>query len=206
MIQLFINEDKKKQDHFTVRDSRGQIIYLIEGYWGRKDDRVNLLSLHGTSILQAKQANFSPFFKFDLLVNTKVIGSFRKHPGLFGLRDAFFSVQPNEWIIRGDFDQLFFTTFHQDKAIIKTSKLRHANALYSLKVLDEEDIPLASLLAVLLDHHARKKQKDIIYSDFLEKNQNLGFLNYEIHSKLITLQKDLATNQSKKLANWQSKC
>lgn len=193
MIQLFINEDKKQLHHFTVKDSHGQILYLIEGYWGRKGDQVNLLSLHGSLILQAKQANFSPFFKFDLLADTEVIGSFRKHPGLFGLRDAFFSVQPNDWIIRGDFDQLYFTTFQNQQAIIKTNKLRHANALYSLKVLHKKDIPLASLLAVLLDHHVRKKQQSPAYETFIQRNYNVGFLNYETHSKLVAAKRESLT-------------
>ncbi len=93
MIQLFIDEDKKEKHHFTVRDNRGQIIYLIRGYWGKKGDRVDLLTLHGTLLLQARQVSFSPFFKFDLVANNELVGSFRKHPGLFGLRDAFFTVQ-----------------------------------------------------------------------------------------------------------------
>lgn len=191
MIQLFINEDKKEKYHFTVRDNRGQIIYLIRGYWGRKDDRVDLLSLHGSLLLQARQANFSPFFRFDLLKNSELVGSFRKHPGLFGLRDAFFTIQPNDWIIRGDFEKLEFTTFKKQRAIVKTNKLKHANALYSLKVLHEKDIPLAALLSVLLDHYSRKKNEETIFNEYLQKNYNLGILNYEIHSTLDMTRKNL---------------
>lgn len=181
MIQLFINEDKKKGNRFTVRDSRGQIVYLIQGDWGREGDFIELLSLNAHLLLQAKQVNMSPFFKFDLFHKQNKLGSFRKHPGFFGLRDAFFTVQPYDWMIRGDFDKLDFIAYEKKVEIFKISKLlKHGNALYSIKVKREEDIQLASLLSILLDHYSRRKQKE---RDSLEINQdhyNLGFLNYKI--------------------------
>lgn len=192
MIQLFVDEDRNKSHRFTVRDDSGNILYLIEGYWGKKDDIVNLFSLNGNLLLQAKQVNMSPFFKFDLIHEQEKVGSFRKHPGFFGLRDAFFTIQPKDWIIKGDFEILNFTTFKNGQEIIKTSKLlKEANYLYSLKVKREEDLVLASLLSILLDHYSRKKGNDIAYDKLSQKNYNLGFLNYKIQSKLYLDKKEL---------------
>lgn len=197
MIQLFINQDKKESHRFTVRDKQGQILFLIQGNWGREGDSVNLFSLDANLLLQAKQVNMSPFFKFDLFHKQKKLGAFRKHPGFFGLRDAFFTVQPYDWIIRGDFEKLDFTAFEKEQEIFKVSKLlKYGNALYSLKVKREEDIQLASLLSILLDHYSRKKQGDRAYQEVNEGQYNLGFLNYRIHSKLfLNLDKEKLVNK-----------
>lgn len=192
MIQLFINEDRKESHRFTVRDDSGEILYLIEGYWGKKNDSVNLFSLNGNLLLQAKQVNMSLFFKFDLIHEQEKVGSFRKHPGFFGLRDAFFTIQPKDWIIRGDFETLNFTIFQNGQEIIETSKLlKQANYLYSLKVKREEDLVLASLLSILLDHYSRKKGNEENYDKLSQNNYNLGFLNYKTQSKLYLDKKEV---------------
>lgn len=197
MIQLFINEDKIESHRFTVQNRSGKILYLIEGYWGKKNDIVNLFNLQGHLLLQAKQVTISPFFKFDLLHKKEKIGSFRKHSGFFGFRDAYFTVQPKNWIIKGDFEKLNFTAFENNQKIITTNKLlKHANFLYSLKVKKEEDIALASLLAILLDHYSRTKEKEKKFNEISQENYKLGFMNYHIHSRL-TLKKEELEKQLK---------
>ncbi|MDN6195558.1 MAG: hypothetical protein L0I93_03590, partial [Atopostipes suicloacalis] len=104
MFQFFINEDKIENYHFSVLDDSRKIQYLIVGYWGKKGDKIDLMSPKGTLLLQAKQGNFSPFFQFDLIHQHKKIGSIQKHPGFFGLRDAFFTIQPENWVVRGNFE------------------------------------------------------------------------------------------------------
>lgn len=184
MIQLFIKEDIKEKHRFTVYDHSGQVLYLIEGYWGRKGDIVNLFALNGNILLQAKQSNLSPFFKFDLVHKKEKIGTFRKHPGFFGFRDAFFTVQPKDWLIRGDFKNLNFTIFENEAEIVTIRKfLKQANYLYSLKVKREEDILITSLLSVLLDHYSRKKGTINQFEEISQNNYNLGFLNYKAQSK-----------------------
>lgn len=185
MFHLFIDEDKKKKNHFIVKNNSGKILYLIEGYWGRKDDTIRLFNLKKEFILQAKQVNLSPFFQFNIFQRGQKIASFRKHPGFFGLRDAFFTLQPNDWLIEGNFEKVNFIAFKNNQKIIKINKLlSHANYLYSLKVKNKNDFALASLLSILLDHYSRKKIKSNEFGKNFEKNYRLGLMNYQIHSKL----------------------
>ena len=58
MRQLFIKQNQQNNQRLTVRDTRGQILYLIEGRWGRKDDIVSLQTIHGKECLQASKLNF----------------------------------------------------------------------------------------------------------------------------------------------------
>lgn len=180
MIRLFIKENKRENHRMTVLDEAGQIIFLIEGYWGRKNDIINLFSLHGDLILQAKQINLSPFFQFELIQAKQKVGTIRKHPGFFGLRDAFFTIQPQNWLIKGDFEKLYFEVFKEEKLIMTATKMMsNANYLFSIKIQKEEDFALASLITVLLDHYSREKGTVDYYDELKQDGYNLGFLNYQ---------------------------
>lgn len=180
MIRLFVKENKVDSHRLTVQDSNGQILYLIEDYWGRKDDIINLFNIQGDLILQAKQINLSPFFQFDLFQAQEKIGTIRKHPGFFGLRDAFFTIQPQSWLIKGDFENLYFEVFKEEKIILTVRKLlNNANYLYSLNIKKDEDLALASLITGLLDHYSRKKGTAEDYEELEQSEYNLGFLNYK---------------------------
>lgn len=183
MFNLLISENKVKNHHFIVKNHTGEILYLIKGDWGKKGDFVNLYDLQGELLLQAKQVNASFFLKFELIHQKKKIGSFQKHPGFFGLRDIFFTLQPQNWIIKGDFEKLDFIILENKSKISKVNKLlKKENFLYSLKVKRKADIPIVSLLSILLDHYSRKKQK---YNKFSQKNYNPDFINYPNPSRLV---------------------
>ncbi len=180
MIRLFVKENKGDKHRLTVRENNGQILFLIEGRWGRKNDTINLFSLHGDLILQAKQINLSPFFQFELFQTSEKIGTIRKHPGFFGLRDAFFTIQPQNWLVKGDFEELYFEVFKDDKIIMTATRMcSSANYLFSVMVKNEEDLALASLLTVLLDHYSRDKGAVDTVDELAQNNYNLGFLNYQ---------------------------
>lgn len=180
MVRLFVKENKRSSNRLTVHDDGGQILFLIEGDWGRQNDIISLSSLHGDLILQAKQVNFSPFFQFELLQDREKIGVIRKHPGFFGLRDAFFTIQPQNWLIKGDFEKLYFEVFKEEKMIMTATKMiSNANYLFSLTIDEEADLALASLITVLLDHYSREKEAVDSYDELQQKAYNLGFLNYK---------------------------
>lgn len=180
MVKLFVKENNGENSRLTIHNNRGEILYLIEGYWGKKDDVINLFNLNRQLLLQAKQTNFSPFFKFDLIQKREIVGSIRKHPGFFGIRDAFFTVQPNDWIIKGDFEKQDFIIFENEQKIVSYKKLSpNANYLYSILVKRDQDILLASLLVILLDHYSRVKESEEISEETAEADFNLGFLNYK---------------------------
>lgn len=180
MIRLLVKENKMDKHRLTVRDDSGQILFLIEGRWGRKNDIINLFDIHGDLILQAKQINLSPFFQFELFQARKKIGTIRKHPGFFGLRDAFFTIQPQNWLIKGDFEELYFEVFKEEKMIMTATKMiSNANFLFSLYIKQDEDFALASLVTVLLDHYSREKDAIDNFEELEQNGYNLGFLNYK---------------------------
>lgn len=184
MIRLLIKENKESPNRFIVEDSQGDILYLINGSWGRKDDVILLFDFKGQLLLRVKQTNFSPFFNFELFQSKEKVGTIRKHPGFFGLRDAFFTVQPHNWVIRGDFEKLFFEGFKdEEKILIVTKAIKEANFLFSLKIKSHEDSALASLLTILLDHYAHSKENSETLDTAEQDAFDLGFLNYKSYSK-----------------------
>lgn len=180
MIRLFVKENKGNNQRLTVRDQNGQILFLIQGGWGQKNDIINLFNLNGDLLLQAKQINLSPFFQFELFQAKEKVGTIRKHPGFFGLRDAFFTIQPQNWLIKGDFEELYFEVFKEEEMIMTATKLMHnANYLFSLNIKKDENLALGSLVTVLLDHYSREKGTLDRYDELEQNGYNLGFLNYK---------------------------
>lgn len=183
MVKLFIKENKTNNQRMTVRDDRGQILYLIEGRWGRKDDIVTLSALGTEDYLTAKQNKLSPLPTFDLNNQDEKLGHIRKHHGLFGIRDSYFTVSPHQWIITGDFEELYFTAHHKNELIMECEKVQKNNCDYfELIVMNEDDVPLCALITVLLDHYVRRKKEEERTDSFEEESYNLGFLNNFHHS------------------------
>lgn len=183
MVKLFIKENKTNNQRMTVRDDRGQILYLIEGRWGRKDDIVTLLELGTENYLTAKQNKLSPLPTFDLSNQEGKLGYIRKHPGLFGIRDSYFTVHPNHWVIAGDFEELYFTAHYKNELIMECEKIqRNGCDHFELIVKNEEDVPLCALITALLDHYVRRKKEEERTDSIEDESYNLGFLNNIQHS------------------------
>lgn len=178
MIQLYLYEKPDDKKHMTVRDNRGQIVYLVEGTWGRKDDILVISSLDGQAILSTKQIKLSPLPIFDLIKDGEKVGSVRKHPGLFGIIDAFFTIQPYDWTVTGNFENLNFTIHREKDIIMKCQKVvfKGSDIIY-LQIFDEENIPLCALVAVLLDHYIRKHGDESSRNPYLDDDYDLGLLN-----------------------------
>src|SRR5699024_3694723 len=124
MVKLFIKENKTNNQRMTVRDDRGQILYLIEGRWGRKGDIITLQALGTENHLTAKQNKLSPLPTFDLSNQDEKLGYIRKYPGLFGISDSYFTVQPNQWVITGDFEELYFTAHYKNELVMECEKIQ----------------------------------------------------------------------------------
>ena len=185
MRQLFIKENQRNNQRLTVRDTRGQILYLIEGRWGRKDDIVSLQTIQGTECLQAKQVKLSPLPIFEITAQDENVGVIRKHPGLFGIRDSYFTLHPHRWVITGDFEELYFTAYKNNDLIMECEKIqKNSSDYFELVVEQDEDIQLCSLITVLLDHYARKKNEEEQADCPADDAYNLGFLN-NIHCSIL---------------------
>lgn len=194
MIKLFVKGNLSERHRITVRDQRGQILYLIEGHWGRKDDIINLYQLNGKLILQAKQIKLSPLPVFDLFAKGYKIGTIRKHPGLFGLRDSFFTIHPQKWVIAGDFEELYFTAHKENKLVMECEKIiKNGQEIFFLEVANRADIPLSSLLTVLLDHYARRSDEESHYKELSHGDFDFGFLSHTQHVMNIIDQEYICT-------------
>lgn len=163
----------------TVRDNRGQFLYFIEGRWGRKDDIMSIYDVEGQHLITLKQQKLSPIPIFDIFEDREKTGMMRKHPGLFGLRDSYFTIHPHDWVVTGDFEELYFTVYHENDLIMECDKdLRSSSNIYELRIKNEEDVPLCALISTLFDHYSRKKDEDEELEESFEEDYDLGFLNY----------------------------
>ncbi len=176
MEQLFIKESIKNNQRMSVRDHRGQIIYIIQGRWGRKNDQMSIYTIDGEHLMTMKQQKMSPIPIFELFEGGEKTGMMRKHPGLFGLRDSYFTLHPQNWIITGDFEDLYFTTHKDDELIMECEKdLSDGLTVYELAVKYEEDKALSALITTLFDHYSRKKVEDEEADYMRNDHYTLGF-------------------------------
>lgn len=188
MIQLFIKENIENNQRLTVRDDRGQILYLIEGRWGRKDDIISIYEMNGKHLATLKQQKLSPIPIFELYEEGQKTGVMRKHPGLFGIRDSFFTIHPHKWTITGDFEELYFTVHHENELIMECDKdISNGQPVYELNIKHDKDAPLCALISTLFDHYSRKNSDSYEQEENPDENYDLGFFNgYKLQMKFKT--------------------
>lgn len=181
MIQLFIKQNNHNNQRMTVRDNRGQIVYIIEGRWGRKHDVISLYDINGQQLLGAKQTKQTPLPVFEIREAGDKLGTMRKHPGLFGIRDSYFTLHPHKWVVTGDFEELYFTVTKANHMIMECEKdLYDSYAVYNLMVDAEENMPLCSLLSILFDPYSRIKDSHKNSHSISEHDYDFGFNGYSI--------------------------
>ena len=182
MIQLFIKESSNSNQRMTVRDDRGQIIYIIEGRWGRKNDITSIYELNGDLIMTAKQTKSTPFPVFQLYNKDEDIATMRRHPGLFGIRDSYFTIHPLNWTVTGDFDELYFTVYNDNQQLIMECEkdIFNSYTVYELLVNDKVNIPACALIATLLDPHSRNKDADETRNEFTKSDYGFGFNTFTL--------------------------
>lgn len=182
MIQLFIKESSTNNQRMTVRDDRGQIIYIIEGRWGRKNDLTSIYELNGDLIMTVKQTKSAPLPVFKLYTPDKELANVRKHPGLFGIRDSYFTIHPLNWTVTGDFEELYFNVYNDEKKLIMECEkdIYNTYTVYELLIDEEANMPACALLATLFDPHSRNKSEDEQRSEYMKSNYDFGFNTFSL--------------------------
>lgn len=181
MLRLFIKESTQNNQRMTVRDDRGQIIYIIEGRWGRKNDVTSIHHLNGERILSAKQVKQSPLPVFELFTDGEEVANMRKHPGLFGIRDSYFTIHPFNWVVTGDFEDLYFTVHKDHELIMECEKdVYDQFAVYELYVEDEKHAPMCALIATLFDPYSRNKDNEENQEELSNRNYRFGFNHFSL--------------------------
>lgn len=177
MVRLFIKQEyMSKQDRLIVTDTTGQEVYLIVGKWGRLGDKLSVFSLKGERLLDATQVILSVFPKFRLLKDDKKIGTLKKHPGLRGIKNPFFTVTRLNWIITGNYNKQQFTIRHFGKKVATVDKnVTYLGEFYSVEFFKEQDAPLVCAVAVLLDHYAENKEP--VWKKYQQEKYSLSFMH-----------------------------
>lgn len=177
VVRLFIKEEYMSiQNRMLVKDEEGKDTYLIVGKWGRAGDSLSIYTMGGDRLVEAKQQKLSIFPKFDLLIDGEKICSVKKHPGLFGIKNPYFTVSKFQWLITGDFIAQQYTVRKKSKVIMKLEKsCSFMGNLFSLTISNDEVAPLCCILAVIVDHYSPSKES--VFEEFKQKQYSLGFLH-----------------------------
>ncbi|GEK91911.1 LURP-one-related/scramblase family protein [Alkalibacterium kapii] len=177
MVRYFVKKEfMSKQDKLIVSDSTGQELFLIVGKWGRIADKLSVFSIDGKRLLDIRQVTLSLFPKFHFYINTEKIGSLKKHPGIRGIKNPFFTLSGLNWIITGDFDKKQFTVRHFGNKIGTIDKtVSYTGEFYTVELVRGEEAPAACGVAVLLDHYAQNKKK--LLKRKQQQKYSLGFMH-----------------------------
>ena len=123
-----------------------------------------------------KQTKQTPFPVFTIRAEQEEIGTMRKHPGLFGIRDSYFSLYPHEWMVTGDFEEAYYTVTKENELIMECEKdLYQQYAIYNLMVDKEENIPLCAIISTLFDPYSRIKGDQEDTDTLADSDYDLGF-------------------------------
>lgn len=177
VVRLFIKEEYMSiQNRMLVKNEEGRDTYLIVGKWGRVGDSLSIYTMDGDRLVEAKQQKLSIFPKFDLLIDGEKICSVKKHPGLLGIKNPYFTVSKLQWLITGDFLAQRYTVRNKSKVIMELEKnCSFMGNFFSLTISNDEVAPLCCILAVIVDHYSPNKES--VFEEFKQKQYSLGFLH-----------------------------
>lgn len=194
MVRLFIKEEyMSMQDRMIVKTESGQDIYLIVGKWGRKGDALSLYTMDGERLVEARQRKLSLFPKFDLFVDGQKRATIKKHPGLRGIKQPYFTISKLHWLITGDFLEQKYSIRRYTQLIMKLEKnYSFIGDFYSLNIYKEEVAPICCVLAVIVDHLS--PNKDTLWQHVKHKQYSLGF----VHSFILKYQKCRSNSKTEK--------
>lgn len=159
MIQLYMKEEFiSKQEKVIVKNQAGEDIFLAVGTWGRLGDSISLYAMNGSLLVKVKQVTLSFMPRFDLYVREEKIGTITKH---VAFSKTFFKISKLNWTITGDFERARYQIRQQSKIIMEMEKNCFARGdFYTLTIPEPHHAPICVVLALIVDHYARKRKKD----------------------------------------------
>lgn len=156
MVRLYMKEEFiSKQNKVIVKSHSGEDIFLAVGTWGRVGDSISLYNMKGSLLVKVKQANLSILPKFDLYVREKKVGTVSKH---MAFSKPYFKVSKLDWKVTGDFEHTRYQIRHHSQLIAEIEKnCFWRGDFYALNILEPHHAPICVVIALIVDHYARKR-------------------------------------------------
>lgn len=164
----------------VVQDEHGNSIYLLVGKWGLRQDVLSLYDLQGQVLAEVKQLSFGLLPKFSIYENQQQVGTVGKSLGF--VREMIY-IRGLNWIIVGNIISNRYKVFHGTTLIFSLAPVKYSGGDYhELIVEHEEDEPVSIVIASVLDHWSRKKErhpKRIGQREFPLDAQRSFFVNFK---------------------------
>ncbi|WP_267201299.1 LURP-one-related/scramblase family protein [Limosilactobacillus kribbianus] len=153
------------RDHATdlhgttvIRDHQGRSCYLLVGKWGMRLDVLSLYAISGELLAEVKQQSLGLLPKFSLYVNREKVGTVGKSLGF--VRQVIY-IRGLNWIIVGSPLAGRYRVFQGSHKVFSIQPVElTSNYYHELTVEHQEEEPLAILIASVLDHWARRGQRE----------------------------------------------
>lgn len=159
MRQLYLRDHATDLHGTTViRDHQGRSCYLLVGKWGMHYDVLSLYAISGALLAEVKQQSLGMLPKFALYLNRQRVGTVGKSLGF--VRQVIY-IRGLNWFIVGSPLAGRYRVFQGSRQVFSLQPVElTGNYYHELKVAQQADEPLAILVASVLDHWARRGQRD----------------------------------------------
>lgn len=157
MRQLYLRDhDTDLHGTTVIRNYQGRSLYLLVGKWGALHDVLSLYSISGDLLAEVKQLSFGIIPKFALFRDHQKVGTVSKSLGF--VREVIY-IKGLNWVVVGSSFSGKYRVFKKNHLVFSIQPVAFTGDYYhELKVKNEEDEPLAILVASVLQHWARRKQ------------------------------------------------
>ena len=159
-MRLLYLRDHDTDLHGTtvIRDYQGRSRYLLVGKWGMLHDVLSLYSISGELLAEVKQQSLGILPRFALFLNREQVGTVGKSLGF--VREVIY-IRGLNWVVVGSPFSGKYRVFQTNRQVFAIRPVAFTGDYYhELKVSRQEDEPLAILIASVLQHWARRKQRN----------------------------------------------
>lgn len=173
MRQLYLRDRASELRGTTViRDRNNQSCYLLVGKWGMHHDVLSLYAISGDLLAEVRQLSLGLLPKFALYVNRQRVGTIRKSLGF--VRQVVY-IRGINWIIVGSPLTDRYRVFRGSHLVFSIQPVKFSGGYcHELKVTHQSDEPLAILVASILDHWAKRGDRNPILSRLRPCSPSLG--------------------------------
>lgn len=158
MRKLYIHQHLNDLRGATViKDEHGVSTYLLVGKWGLRQDVLSLYAIDGDLLAEIRQLTLGILPKFSIYQNHKQIGTVGKSLGF--LREVIY-IRGLNWIIVGNTLRDSYRVYHGTQLVFSFKPVKFTSGYYhELTVVDQDLEPVAIVVASVLDHWARKQDR-----------------------------------------------
>ncbi|MFV0559606.1 MAG: LURP-one-related/scramblase family protein [Enterococcus sp.] len=168
MSEFFIQEKQLSQATRTsVKDAKGQTLFLMVGRWGSKGDVLSLYTLKGDLVARIKQISLTFGTRFELYEGFEKIGTMQK---IFNWPGDFYYIHHLHWTAQGDIYNHHYQIHHFNQRIMAmNTETLFSGDYYVLNITDDADAPMCICIAAVLDYwlyhknSQRKRQNKISF-------------------------------------------